>query len=93
MNQIDNLRQYMFHYPGNFVGFFTDVSKVLKSLGKDWSDFGRKEWGDAFNGSSDKLLQVAGELAIVRDEHDLEQKDPMSLIKNYTNLLDKIVAK
>jgi hypothetical protein len=69
-----HLKTYMMNYPDSFVGFLWSVADVLKSLGQEWADHGKKEWGDIFTSSGNQVLEIAANLASIRDEYNKEQQ-------------------
>lgn len=85
----ENLKNYISNYPGNMVGFLTDVADILYSLGHEWSVFGKKSWGDIFILSGDSISYVAKDLKTIEKEHKQENpvKFEISTFKDCNSLL------
>jgi hypothetical protein len=93
-----NLAIYMSHFDGSFVGFFETVSEVLRDLGNDWTEYGKKEWGQAFISSADELMKISKLMAKIKDERDKEVvaedgKPPvLKSIEEYQKKIEKILS-
>jgi hypothetical protein len=89
------LRTYMTNFPGSFVGFFVALSDVLDFLNKEWTEYGRKDYGDVFKAVSDQCRGISVQLKKLHEEHEAEQSasiDPLVAIQEHLNTVKKVVG-
>lgn len=79
-----DLRSYMFRFPGSFIGFLDSVANILKSLGDDWFEANEKEYADVFHSASQKILEVSSTLVKISDDYTKRQttEEPKSIVKS-----------
>jgi hypothetical protein len=93
VNVVDNLFSYMKLFDlgsKSFVGFFETVSDILKKLGDEWIEHGKAEWGTVFHNSAKQILQVSKDLNKIKEEHDLENMTPESILEELNASLKEI---
>jgi len=67
------LKQYMLAFPGSFVGFFEVLADVLSTLGFEWTEADKKEWGEVFIDCGKQCANVATALVKIREEFEKEK--------------------
>jgi hypothetical protein len=86
------LRTYMLNFPGSFVGFFVALSDVLDFLNKEWTEYGRKDYGDVFKSVSDQCRAISAQLKKLHDDHESEQTDPLAAIQRHLDTVKRVVG-
>lgn len=74
------MRSFMVRYEGSFIGFLTEVSGVLKTLGDEWLSEGflkqdkeANAWGKVFTSASHKIAEIVVDLTRIRNEYDARE--------------------
>jgi hypothetical protein len=72
-----DLRSYMFRFPGSFIGFLDCVAHILKGLGDDWLDANETEYAAVFHTASDQILKASSSLVKISDDYTKRQSTPI----------------
>lgn len=99
-----NLRIYMTHFPGSFVGFFNLTSDIVKDLANEWIEHSKvnkdkfaEEWGKLLVTASDNIKSVSAMLEKLKTDFDnrevgreKEENDPITLIHKFREKLSSL---
>lgn len=68
INYRKNLHNYILSYPGNMVGFLTDVCLICEELSQAWLENNKLKWSNVFLESSKQIMSIAKRLDEINSE-------------------------
>jgi hypothetical protein len=72
---------------------FEAVSDVLDFLNKEWTEYGRKDYGDVFRACSEQCRNISVRLKKVKEEFEIENDDPLTAIQEHIDFVKQTVSK
>lgn len=70
-----NLHTYMTNYSnGGFLGCLKDIQYLLSNFGKEWSEYGREDWGRELIVSAEHMEKIIFRLQKLNEEFEIEMK-------------------